>query len=176
MQVREDLLYGNLRQISASADKLAQDMLNSQRITDEQVQTMAQARMYEIKRYNLSAQEVGARIRQGWAQVANGAMQASAAMQNAATHALRVAKENEMTDAQIGKIAIDKINAQALGRGYYFDNFRKAFELDKNMKGVGMGSHVYDNLFGPFIGVGTGLMHEHSDPMAVPLSPGSGIR
>lgn len=146
-ELRKALLQGNLNQIVAYTNKLAQDMRNSIAITEEQVLTMAQARLYEVKRYNLSEKEVGARIKQGWANVANGRLQASAALQNAATNALRTVKLNELTDQQIGAMAIDMWNNRIRGRGFELDNRSKDLDFFMKASGIGFGK-ITDELFG----------------------------
>lgn len=109
---------------------LTQSQLN---LNDEQRNQLIQAQVIAAARLNLDTWQIGQQVRQRWEEIATGkifasaaqsqaaaantsaaasVMQGQAALQNAATNALRVAKENEVSDAQIGVMVVEKMAKQ----------------------------------------------------------------
>lgn len=97
--------YRDFDYLDTSIRELSSRMYNEQQIRLQTVLTMMQGREYQIKQYNLNEWQVGQSIMQGWKQLEIGAIQASAAMKQAAA-----AWSQAVTAANIGAATVGEIN------------------------------------------------------------------
>lgn len=136
MQLQNAIAAGNVSYIGAMYDKLRQDISNSRQITESTLQTMAQARDYQIKQFDLDSQRVGELIRHnrqmesvGFANARALMVSALAAKMNAGTNAydaqtrrkqyqLAEQRFNKMSDYEVGRLYQQTLNDIAYRRNY----------------------------------------------------------
>lgn len=102
--VRKALASGNLMNIQAQTDKLYNDMMNANAITTEQILTLIQSRLYEIKRFDLDKETQGNYVQQGWKSLANDTQRVKQGWRQLALFAQQVTNETNMTAAQVGML------------------------------------------------------------------------
>lgn len=98
--------YNDFDKVSADIRYLNSQILNNNQLTNQQVLTYIQAREYEIKRYQLSEWQAGEQIKQGWANVRTGQVQANAAFKQAVAALENAASTAKLTDAEVGRIGL----------------------------------------------------------------------
>ena len=162
--VKKAIEMKNYDVLNASLDKMRIDMINSTRITDEQVKTMAQGRLMQIKEYDLQAWQIGERLKQYWYDCVSGRIQANAAFKNSCAAMLNATENAKLTDWKIGKYAVDILNTVA--NKEFTEGKINLLKFDKELKwqdilgkrinnwykshGVTTGSELFDNL-APFL-------------------------
>ena len=176
-EVKKAIEMKNYDVLNASLDKMRIDMINSTRITDEQVRTMAQGRLMQIKEYDLRSWQLGEQFKQNWYELQTGRINANANARNAAAAWLNASSLAGLRDWQIGEIAqgilyrsqlqngkvtlqdIDIELQKANVYGKRLDNFNKALNNEYKKFGIGAGSISWDNLITPFITTSLELRH-----------------
>lgn len=130
--IRMALLHHDDERLQVEMQKMRQEIYNSGVITSQQLQTMMQARQYEVKRYNLDEWYYGKQVSQGWESLRVQREQNRIAWGNLSALMLRIKNETNMTDWQTGRIAFDilwdsKMNPIRM-RGLTLDNFLKTWD------------------------------------------------
>lgn len=136
LNLQNALVGGNLNYITAMYDKVVQETQNSKQITESTLKTMAQAREYQIKQYELDTQKLGELIRHNLKMETIQAqnvkaflISALAAKMNAGTNAydaetrrkqyeLAKDKFNKFSDYEVGKLYQETLNAIAYRQNY----------------------------------------------------------
>lgn len=105
--VRLWIQYGEYDKINAYIRDVDDQILNRNFINYEQAASMAQARIYEIKRFNLDEYTIGEQLAQRWKEVASGQIAANAALKNACANLMDAVTRKKLSFWQIGSMAQD---------------------------------------------------------------------
>lgn len=82
--------------------KYDNEVLNQTMLTSEQLRTMAQNRLYQIKQFQLTERQVTEQLQAMWQDVATGRINANAAMKNACSAWLNATTNKWATEQQVG--------------------------------------------------------------------------
>ena len=106
----------------------------------ENMFTLAQARVYEIKRFNLDESYRGGLLQQGWSNIANDTQRVKQGWRQLAIDMRRLTNETNMTNAQIGALQWSVLSDKAMF-GYRFEGLSLENQLkkwDTHLKKVGL--------------------------------------
>lgn len=103
--IRLALQHGEYDKVRSEIRSLDGHLLNDTHLTMEQCRTMAQARIYEIKRFDLDADTIGTQLQQRWKEIANGTISANAQLKAACAQMLQAQVAVNLSEWQIGEMA-----------------------------------------------------------------------
>lgn len=127
-----DKLLASIRQVDEQLAQSHNLMEASLNFTQEQINTLVQARDYQIKEYNLKQWQVGQAVKQGWQSLSiSGALAASTIERNNWL--------NNLTSAEIGEIYEKTKNLIVDGKNKELDNYLKQLDAYFKEKGLKVG-------------------------------------
>lgn len=85
-------------------DKYNNEIMNNTLFTWENIRTMAQNRLYQIKQFNLTENQIGEQLKAMWQDVASNRIQANASMKTASANWLHATTEANFSNYQIGEL------------------------------------------------------------------------
>lgn len=107
MNIRRLLYYGEYDKVNAIVADLGSQIRARGIVTTQQAISMSQARIYEIKRFNLDKDTIATQLSQGWENIKIGRINANAAMKQAAAAWQNAMTQGYITKWQVGAIAQD---------------------------------------------------------------------
>lgn len=131
--IRYAILHHDDERLQVEMQKMRSEIVNSGMITSQQLQSMIQARQYEVKRFNLDFDTIGTQLKQGWSHLANENLQARASWKSASAMMLNAVSDANLKTWQIGSIAQGLLFDRQLQpyrvKGLSLDNRLKQWDL-----------------------------------------------
>lgn len=127
--IRKAIQHGNMDLLNRTMDKMRAETFSTYELTTQQVLSMMQGRIYEIKRYQLDFDTQGSYVAQGWKQLVNDTSRVKQGWKQLALFAQQVTNETKMTTAQVGMLQWSLLKDKAMF-GLEFDGL----SLDNKLK------------------------------------------
>lgn len=133
--VRLWLQYGEYDKVRATIRDLDDQVFQRGFMNAQQAATLAQARIFEIKRFNLDYEQITTSLAQRWKEIATGQIAANAALKNACANWLNALTNKREARFRIGAMAQD-ILYKAKEQPYKLRNMSLQNELNKFDVGI----------------------------------------
>lgn len=135
LNVRRLLAYGEYDKVRAIVRDYNDQIFQRGFINTQQAATMAQARIYEIKRFNLTEHQITTSLEQSWYDLRSGRIAANAQLRNASANWLNAITNHNEAKWRIGAMAQD-IYYKAQNQPYILNNLNLQNELNRYDLGI----------------------------------------